>query len=380
MDYTEKRSEKEESLPPIRDLLRRRPTAGDIGLEIECEGNFFRKVNQGSGGTDKEVPKTWQYVNDGSLRGRDNAEYILTKPVKTEKVPAAVKELWDMFEEDGTVLDLSNRTSVHVHLNAQKMYLDQVCSFSILFIILEDLLTRWCGDHRVGNLFCIQAREAQGVSSKFKEFFKNSGRYDFSSGMHYAALNLSALTKFGSIEVRTMRGATDPSDIITWVEVLSRLKDIAVATEDPRSLVEGFSSTGYQAFLQEALGGNVNQILSEVSEEYPDFNVHDSLYKGIRIAQDLAYCRDWSLCKRLDPAKDPFSRRALKLTKAAISSGNLAAFVQTYHDSLVNGSGAATTAPVPDGNPPIWGGITGGGATGQGIPTTTQIATEDIDD
>src|SRR5690606_4744320 len=105
----------------IETLLRKKSTDGEIGIEIEVEGNKFPKhAVEGYDGVDPHfIPDMWQYHRDGSLRGEDNAEYVLKNPIKFSEVPDAVNKLWEMFDKYGTVLETSNRTSVHVHLNAQ---------------------------------------------------------------------------------------------------------------------------------------------------------------------------------------------------------------------------------------------------------------------
>src|SRR5690349_22399742 len=140
-------------------------TKGDIGIEIEVEGNKFPKhAYEGYDAVDPErIPKQWDYHRDGSLRGEDNAEYVLKKPLKFSEVPKAINDLWQMFSDYGTVLDVSNRTSVHVHLNVQDFYINRLCSFAAMYLSVEDILTGWCGDHRVGNLFCLRAKDTPAI-------------------------------------------------------------------------------------------------------------------------------------------------------------------------------------------------------------------------
>lgn len=278
-------------------LLRRKPIKGDVGLEIECEGNKFNKL---------ELPKAWTYHKDGSLRGKDNAEYVLAKPILFEEVKPEITNLWDMMDKYGTVLDDSNRTSVHVHLNVQTWHLNRLAAFAALYFSVEELLTAWCGEHRVGNLFCLRTKDAPAIVTKLKRFIRSDGRSELTEGLHYSGFNVNALNKFGSIEIRTLRGVNRPDIILAWVSMLERLYRLSAEYPDPRLVVEGFSGDGPMGYLQRIMGENLSVLMEGIS--YDNQSVMESMYDGIRLAQDLCYCRDWSLYKPLVVTRDPFKR------------------------------------------------------------------------
>jgi hypothetical protein len=301
----------------IRTIMGHNVTEGDVGLEIECEGNKFLKEG---------VQLPWKYVKDGSLRGQDNAEYILKVPIKFDKVPEAIDSLWKMFERHGSVLSESNRTSVHVHLNAQGFHMNRVCAFVSIYFIVEDLLTQWCGDHRVGNLFCLRAKDAPGIVSKIKQFLLYEGRGGgLSEGLHYGGLNAHALAKFGSIEIRALRGVTDPKIIIDWVSILERIYKVSEEFPDPRGICDNFSGAGPIDFLHMLLGDKTQMVLDGIP--YDNGQVMESLYEGIRIAQDLCYCRDWSVYQPIVTKIDPFGRttKKIKATSFATNFGGISA-------------------------------------------------------
>lgn len=298
----------------VRDLIGLRATAGQVGIEVEVEGNKFPKTDPDSGGKHKLIPKEWSYHHDGSLRGQDNAEYVLAKPLPFDEVPDAVHRLWGMFDDYGTVLSESNRTSVHVHLNVQEFFLDRLCSFIALYMSVEELLTQWCGEHRVGNLFCLRGKDAPLVLHFTKRFLTHPrGRDSFPESFHYAGLNLHALCKLGSLEVRTMRGAMTPETIIRWVEVLRHIYDLSAQFKDPRDICSQFSGRDVREYAELVLGQHCNTILAELNIDAD--TLRTSLLDGIRIAQDLCYCRDWSEYKPTVLAKDPFDRKPAKVLK-----------------------------------------------------------------
>lgn len=291
----------------IKTLLNKKEEKGKIGIEIEVEGNKFKKT---------EIPSPWKYVKDGSLRGEDNAEYVLRSPIEFNKVPDAIATLWKMFTDYGSVLDDSNRTSIHVHLNAQHFHLNRLCSFFALYFSIEELLTEWCGEHRVGNLFCLRAKDAPAIVSHLKDFIQKEGNVHTSENLHYGGLNAHSLIKFGSIEIRSLRGVSDPQMILDWVSILERIYNLSDEFKDPRVLCENFSGNGPLEYMQMILGDKTNLIRDSIQWDMQ--RIKESLYDGIRLAQDLCYCREWSEYKPVILEKDPFNRTP----KAVIESIN----------------------------------------------------------
>lgn len=322
--------------PPLGLLLKRKATKGTIGLEIECEGNKFLKEN---------VVAPWTYHQDNSLRGQDNAEYVLSRPLEFDKIPEALDKLWAMFEAYGTILSDSNRTSVHVHLNVQNWYLNRLTSFFAMYFCVEELLTAWCGEHRIGNLFCLRAKDAPAIISQLRKFITNDGHHIINDGFHYAGLNAQALFKFGSIEIRTLRGPTDKQVILDWVSILERLYTLSAEYDDPRDICGLFSSGGPLTFLSSLLGPQEVTLRNGIS--YTDDMIRDAMYYGIRLVQDLVYCRDWSTYKPTSIKPDPFQRDPLEVM-AAVAAATVDP--QLYNYSLNAGSttwGLIQPAPMP---------------------------------
>lgn len=302
-------------------MLGNKETRGDVGLEIEVEGNKFPKP-EGYEGTHQPVKLAgtnyWSYVHDGSLRGKDNAEYVLTRPILFGEVPKAVDEIFDKLKKYGSVMTESNRTSVHVHMNCQQFHLNRLTSLLALYYTFEEVLTEWCGDHRVGNLFCMRAVDAPAIITQVKKFIKTDGRYQLSDSHHYAALNTNALFKLGSLECRTLRGVNEAGPIVTWVSILQRLYEMSSQFEDPREIIALFSQEGPVSFFDSILGEHAKTVRDGIEFDYD--RIGESMYEGIRMAQDLCYSRDWSLYRAQKLAIDPFGRDAKKMAKKLTSS------------------------------------------------------------
>lgn len=289
-------------------VLNSEPLPGQVGIEIEVEGKNLP--------TGALMPKQWRATADGSLRGQEALEYVLARPLPFDDVPEALNALWSVFRAKKSVFDDSNRTSVHVHLNFQKFHLTRMASFCAMYFTLEEVLTQWCGDHRVGNLFCLRATDAPAIISRIKQFIQADGDYMFGDHMKYSGLNPYALRKYGSMEVRTLRGCSEPDVILSWVGILRRIYEISEDFKDPRRVCELFSGRGPTGFFEEILGPMAMIVRSGVP--FTDEQIEDSLYRGIRLAQDICYCRDWSLYEPVNVKDDPFGR-SIKAKKTALA-------------------------------------------------------------
>jgi hypothetical protein len=322
----------------IRNLVGKGKVFGDIGLEIECEGNKFYKSGS-------KLEPYWSYHDDHSLRGEDNAEYVLSNPILFDAVPEALKSLWKIFKDFGTELDESNRTSVHVHLNVGLWNVNRLASFTAMWFALEEILSEWAGDHRVGNLFCLRAKDAPNIIQTLKRFIRNDGDVTLHEGLHYAGLNSQALVKFGSLENRYLRGATDPQLILDWVAINRRLYEFSEQFPDPREVCNSFSYGGPMFFIRNILGDTYDIVRNGI--DWNDDQISDSLYEGIRMAQDICFCRDWSVFVPVVNQEDPFGRPKKKLGNVASTYGMSEAELQSLLSNVPVYTPLSAPAPAP---------------------------------
>jgi hypothetical protein len=281
----------------VADILGKGEKKGKVGIEVEVEGRGFNRS-----------PKSpWVLHQDGSLRGEDNAEYVLDKPVEFDKVDESLDALWAMFKADGTRLDETNRTSIHVHLNVLPFYQNRLAALMSLWFMNEDILTHWCGESRVGNHYCLRAKDSPSVVHQLKKYVKSKGDNIPRENFHYAAFNANAIAKFGSVEIRTLRGVNDPNVIKTWVRILKKLYDASEKYTDPRFLIEEFSLRGAVPFFEQLFGDLSNEIVNTAKLTREQLQM--MLYEGMRYAQEISYSRDWSDFKPKTVPRDPFGRK-----------------------------------------------------------------------
>lgn len=261
---------------------------GDIGIEVEMEGRRL-PLNLIPG---------WLTKPEGSLRG-EGIEYVLAEPCAEEAVAPLLEILWSTFARNKSILSPSSRCSVHVHINVQRMTEVQLFNFITLYLIVEDALVNWCGDGRVGNLFCLRARDAEFVIDSLEETSVDGlwGRLH-TNDLRYAALNCKALGDFGSLEFRSLRGTDDPELIKKWVSILLHLRNAALRYDFPNNILDGFSAGGEEAFCREVFGDHFEELF-----DYPTWR--EDVRSGMRRCQCIAYSGDWLALSNNEPVKKP---------------------------------------------------------------------------
>ena len=256
----------------MKDLLRVRQKAGEVGIEIELEGDNLPTEAFGS----------WRAERDGSLRGH-SVELVLQSPCARKDVGVRLKEVTSALKY-AEVLD-TGRAGVHVHINIQKLSEVQLVNFITLYLIYENLLVAWCGEKRVGNLFCLRTEDASGYLELLRHAIsEREWRSLDTDDVRYASMNLKALCTYGSLEFRAMRSTVDMRLLEQWVSLLLALKDSAHRYDDPIQIIEEFSVLGAEEAFKKVFGKH-HLLL--------DFDPI-ALMSGVRTAQHIAYCRvDW---------------------------------------------------------------------------------------
>lgn len=287
---------------PIQTLYRGKAVSGQFGIEIECEGtNLFRFDGPGEAGI-------WAGHRDGSLRDRpESMELVLCKPLNFKPATAALDLLFNEFKKGGTVLNNSNRTSMHVHVNVQKWYMNRLASFCTLWFIYEDLLSHYCGENRVGNLFCLRGIDAEAIVTAFIQTIKDQNlKYFGGDNIKYSALNGGALLKQGSLEIRTMRGPTSFKEAFNWLAIIDKFVTKSERFADnPNVICEEISLQGPNSFLLDIVGQEVyEEIIDRV--RWGEEQLSMSAFEGLRACQRIAYSHDWSKFEQAKP--DPFNR------------------------------------------------------------------------
>ncbi len=253
------------------EVLDCRAQKGEIGIEVELEGH----------GLPMRGTRGWRAEADGSLRG-EAVEFVLKTPVKRQFMAGALKEFSEAI--DGAEIEDSGRAGIHIHINIQELTPRELAQFMCLYLVFENTLVEWCGQGRVGNLFCLRCDDAPGLLEILRAAF-HAERWDFldTDEIRYASMNAKAVATYGSLEFRAMRSTPDTTIITQWVKMLLAIKDKSRTFRSPMEIVEGMSLRGTEGFFDDVLG------------KYRGLKFRNTdLMHGVRNAQQLAYSRaDW---------------------------------------------------------------------------------------
>ena len=142
----------------------------------------------------------------------------------------------------------------------------------------------------------IEAMHRAAVAGSFRDMQRNTWRY--------GALNMTSLSKYGSLEFRSLGTPSDVREVEAWVKILLSIFDAAGTFEKGTSMIEDVSIMGASRFLSRVLGDMAPVLLSRV-----DINVPSALMEGVRQAQDIAYTYEFSRWKHPEDAPKTTSKR-----------------------------------------------------------------------
>lgn len=250
---------------------------GDFGIEVECEGVNLAVPNEA----------VWRTVDDGSLRGQyptGRAEWVLKEPMGLADTQKAIANLRKYQDDCNAQMNFSFRTSVHVHMNVQHLTLDQYLNTLYTYLLLENVLVRYCGNDRVGNRFCLRTQDAEGITEIMRQVFKSGipaiTRVNMEQAK-YASVNVAATPTYGSLEFRAMQGNLEVEYINRWLRALYNLRSFAMKQKNPQAIHDLFVRSEPSRFMQEVL-----------QDEYPFFAYEDEvsdMRQAFSVTLDLPY-------------------------------------------------------------------------------------------
>lgn len=247
-----------------------------MGLELEVEGTIRC-----------DPPANWNSKPDGSL-GPNGVEFVTIQAFSYERAEELLTRLDKALKDSESEINCSGACSVHVHMNVQDLKIIDIVKILTMYYIFEDALTEFSGPDRVGNLFCLRASDSEEPIFRIIEDI-NEGTFPrmLNDDIRYAALNLRALSRFGTLEFRSFRGIEkSPLEVVPWVNLLTDIRQAALEYDTPAEIVEQFSILGTEEFIKRVFREE-NLKLLDLSDE---FNLH----AGVRRAQWLAYQIDYS--------------------------------------------------------------------------------------
>jgi hypothetical protein len=119
---------------------------------------------------------------------------------------------------------VSDRTSIHVHLNALNMTLDQLNGLLIVYVICEQALFNYSSAHRKHNIFCVPL-ESHLLSVEYENL-----KHLLERVTKYSSLNLKSVWTHGTVEFRHMETVYEFAPIWNWIMLLGLMHRYAMVT------------------------------------------------------------------------------------------------------------------------------------------------------
>ena len=266
-------------MKPLKDYYKFQVRGGDVGTEVETE---FLALP-----AEPNIPG-WIVHNEGSIRGIAR-EFVTDGPVPFHRKRYAYEALASSLDKLQVNRE-SHRTSIHNHINVSRISPMQTWTAATLYWMVENLLFSYCGEDRVGNLFCLRLNDAEGLLSNV--FDDLDSMYPFKTllgndDLRYAGLNINAIRKFGSLEFRGMRGVYDVDTLDEWSTACYNIVHGAGRFHSPEHLMDEFYKLDKREFLAQIFGADFTNVLLK--------NVwwKDLLDDSVMSALPLAYYHDW---------------------------------------------------------------------------------------
>jgi hypothetical protein len=263
----------------IVDLYDVRAQAGDVGIEIEMEGVGLAMLTEhGMGKHGADWP--WQYKADGSLRG-ESCEWVLNRPVAKDKVNTVLSMLWESKDAlRGARFNPSRRCGVHIHMNVQDLTELQVFNLIGTYLAFENLMVRWAGEDRQGNLFCLRASDARELIDALVQA-KQAGNLNvaMTDQIRYASVNINSIGRYGSLEFRALGTPAEPQKISQWVRMLYCIRDLSLEFKSLRDLLYTLSASNAKEMIARTFGPR--SVLRNIEGK------EEMLRDGMRNVQDL---------------------------------------------------------------------------------------------
>lgn len=236
-----------------------------VGLELEYENSTVEHCSA----------PLWHTELDHSLR-QGGIEYI-TVPLRPLDVPLAVREMVKSAKRikgEPTV-----RCGLHVHVNCTHLKWGELYKFLTYYTLLEPVLFANYANGREISHFCVPTWtntalthniysdgmklrggiRIPGSGSSTRSWGKASA-YLTGMGGHggiggrgslsmlrtpkYAALNVSSLKKFGTLEFRQAPSSLDPFLIVRWVDLLLSIQRVALTYDTCGDILEQYERDG----------------------------------------------------------------------------------------------------------------------------------------
>lgn len=228
-----------------------------VGVELEIENIDYYSNNSAL----PNIFVLWNAVPDGSLR--EGTEFIFDGPKKGMNITDALdtmQSFLDVYKRNSKPPLITDRCSVHVHLDVTDLDKDQLNNLIQVYYLVERVLFQHINPLRIKNNYC-RALTDSSFKYTLKHLLKNESPYDLihiikSECDKYSALNVLPVSNFGSVEFRHHHGTLDMAKVLEWINIIMAIK-VAAITYPIQDLIALYKEEGSIKIMQLIFKGSL---------------------------------------------------------------------------------------------------------------------------
>ncbi len=202
-----------------------------VGIEIEVENGVAQARREPpSVGMPDMFNAYWSTTADGSLRNH-GVEFVSRRGLNAQELSVGLQVLEDYIRYYYPAMEANARTGVHIHVNCLPLCVEQIQSVIAVYSLVERSLFKGSGK-RMKNIFCVPVRESDNVIPQLLRVRTVGQLHGLArNSPKYMAFNVGALHSHGTIEFRHGAGTAKPTEVLPWLETVTKLFDYATSRE-----------------------------------------------------------------------------------------------------------------------------------------------------
>lgn len=242
-------------------------------MEYEWEGveNFyFASPGEITGNaTSDRVNQYFANHTDHSLRGTSR-EFTFRGPYKGTQLLNAIVAM----DEAARVFNFrgSFRTSLHVHLDVQDLvFPDEIVLIAVLYALAEPFIFKFIGSNRDSCNYCLPWYGHPQHYETFVNVVKNKQQLGliastfktYKQTNKYSGMNFFSLGDYGSLEFRHAPVTLQLSKIITWINIIMRMKKYVLEHKGlaPGAIIRNLQKYGPPTFFHDVFDFQAKDLL-----------------------------------------------------------------------------------------------------------------------
>lgn len=220
---------------PVAGAFARTPLRPDVYMGIEIEGedavvstNMYAELNT----------LGWSVHGDDSLR-HGGVEFVLSDPLNGDLLASAIYGMFQLRRDRELTWDPSPRAGTHFHINVSDKTVGFVQAFTALAYCLDELIflvagedRRWCSYCNSMNTLPVNVLRSLLINREYEAYEGWAGAWPVSSRDRYYGVNLSAVSKFGTVELRHFPTPVREEQVWDWMDLCQILYTVAEEFEN----------------------------------------------------------------------------------------------------------------------------------------------------